>query len=68
MKTAVTRTENLSRREVQDAGCNTAAAVTEEPSSPHHDAQQVTLKVFSYSYDLNWNLTVKLFFFKIFND
>jgi len=53
MKTAVTRTENLSRREVQDAGCNTAAAVTEEPSSPHHDAQQVTLKVFSYSYDLN---------------
>jgi len=41
-KTAVARTENSSRREVHGDGQN-AAAVTEEHSLSHHDAQKVKL-------------------------
>jgi len=39
---AVTRTDNSVRKEVK-GGVQNAAAVTEEPSSPHRDAQQVEL-------------------------
>ena len=64
IKTAVTRTENLSRREVQDAGHNIAAVVTEEPSSSRHDAQQVTL----YSVFLLMRSQLKFNNLKIFSE